>query len=174
MIEYLDIVDNNDKVIWKNTRKDSYKNATTNRIIAVLIFNDEWKLLLQQRSVNCSFMPLAWAVSAWWHVSSWETYLEAAKKELFEELWIKIELKFVWKYFDDRKQVNWKHFKWKKSHFYFESVYEWFYDGKFNFNDGEVEKVKFFGLEEIKDMIKKDNYIMPWVKNVLEKYYFNK
>ena len=36
-MEYLDIVDKDDNVIWKNTRHDSYKNFTTNRIVSIII-----------------------------------------------------------------------------------------------------------------------------------------
>lgn len=133
-MEIIDIVDNKDNIIWQINRKESYKKYTTNRVVSVLIFNSDWKLALHKRASTCSFMPWAWAISAWWHVWTWETYKIAAKKELKEELWIECDLKFVDKLYEDRKILNWKNHIWNKSHFYFESIYEWLYDWEFNFD----------------------------------------
>lgn len=173
-MEYLDIVDKNDNVIWINTRKESYINKTTNRIISVWVFNDNWEILLQKRSKTCSFMPEAWAMSAWGHVSSWETYYEAAKKELYEELWIEAELDFIDKYFEDRLKINWKFNKDDKSHFCFHSVYKTIYNWEFNFlreDNDEVDEIRFFNLDELREFINWNNLIMPSTIYILNKYF---
>lgn len=173
-MEYLDIVDENDNVIWINTRKESYINKTTNRIVSVWVFNSYWEILLQKRAKTCSFMPEAWAMSAGWHVSSWENYLKAAKKELYEELWIESELDFVDKYYEDRLITNWKLNNDDKSHFCFHSVYKTIYDWEFNFlreDNDEVDEIKFFSLDELKEFINSDFLIMPSTIYILEKYF---
>lgn len=175
-MEYIDIVDENDNVIWMNTRKESYNNQTTNRIVSVLIFNKNWELLLQKRASTCSFLPWYWALSAWWHVSSWQTYEEAWKMELSEELWIQTDLKYIWKFYWDRLVLNWDLNKIKKSHYFHETIFEWIYDWFINFDredNDEVDEVRFFTFEEIKKMIEKNTeLIMPNLTYVLKKFYF--
>lgn len=174
-MEILDIVDENDQVIWQMDRKESYKKAATNRIVSVLIFNSEWKLALQQRSKTSSFMPWVWAISAAWHVSSWETYLQAAKKELKEKLWIECKLRFVGKVYEDRKVLNQKYIKLEKSHFFFEEIYQWIYDWDFDYDkeeNDEVDNLEFFSFDEIKEMIEKEVPMMWAVPYILNKFYF--
>jgi len=170
-MEIIDIVDENDVVIWENDRHDSYKNSTTNRLVWVVIFNDDWKIALQKRSKTCSFLPWYWALSAWGHVSSWEDYLTSAKRELFEEIGIECELKFKIKEYEDRVKINWKLNDSTESHFYFQAIFEWIYNWDFKLDDWEVEEVKFFSLKELKIMIENDEKIMPWTVSVLKKYY---
>jgi len=176
-MENLDIVDLNDNVIWTNTRHESYKNFTTNRVVSVLIFNNNWEIALQRRSLTCSYMPWWWWLSAWWHVSSWENYLESAKRELKEEIWVVCDLKFKEKIFWNRKEWDEKY--WlnpkpsQKDHYFFEEIFEWNYNWEFKFDDWEVDQVKFFSISEIKEKIEKNEIIVTnWCRFILEKYYF--
>lgn len=176
-MENLDIIDSNDNVIWINTRHESYKNFTTNRIISVVIFNKEWKIALQKRSLTCSYMPWWWWLSAWWHVSSWETYLDSAKRELKEEIWVICDLKFKDKFYWDRLEWDLKY--WvnnnpsKKHHYFFETIFEWHYDWDFKFDDWEVDKIEFFSIKELKNIIENNDILLTnWCRFILEKYYF--
>jgi len=170
-MEILDIVNENDEVIWQIERTECYKKWTINRLVWVVIVNDKWEIALQKRSSKCSFLAWYWALSAWWHVSCWDTYLQAAKRELFEEIWIKCDLKFIWKDFDDRLKINWKLNDSDKSHYFFQEIYEWKHNWPFEFTDWEVNEIRFFSREELKEMIKSWYKIMPWTIRVLEKYY---
>ena len=174
--EILDIVDENDEIIGQCERHQLYNKRATNRIVDVLIRDSKWKIALQRRSQTCSFMPGALATSAGGHVISWQTYKQAAYNELIEEIGIRCELKFVWKYYDDRKEINKKYYKncrirVDESHFFFTSVYEWTYDWKFSFDDGEVDKLEFFSKNEIRKMIDDWEYMMAGVVDILEKFY---
>ncbi len=170
-MEILDIVDSQDNVIWQKERKECYKCRSTNRLVWVVVFNDAWEILLQKRSDKCSFLPWCWALSAWGHVASWENYLDAAKRELFEEVWIKAELEFVWKIYNDRLKINWKLNNTNKSHFYFQSIYKCIYNWKLDFSDWEVSEAGFFSMVELKEMIKNGDKIMPWTVEVLENFF---
>jgi len=176
-MEKLDIVDQNDDIIWVNTRHESYKNFTTNRIIAVVILNNEWKIALQQRSKTCSYMPLAWWLSAWGHVSSWETYLESAKRELKEEIWIECKLEFIDKIYWDRLELDKKYNseqKSKNNHYFFESIYKWVYNWDFKLEDWEVEAVKFVSISEIEKMIRNWERLTNWCLEILSGYFWLK
>ena len=170
-MEILDIVNENDEVIGQMERYESYKKCATNRLVWVVIFNKDWKIALQKRSSTCSFLPWYWALSAWWHVSSWEDYLTSAKRELLEEIWVKCELEFKVKEYEDRLKINWNLNDSKKSHFFFQAIFEWEYNWDFRFDDWEVDEVRFFSIEELSEMIKSWEKIMPWAIAVLKKYY---
>ncbi len=172
-MEYLDIVDENDNVVWINTRHNSYKNHTTNRVASIVILDRDWRIALQKRSKTCSYKPWYLCLSAGWHVSSWENYKNSAYRELKEELWIKCELKFKDKIYKDRLEID-KLYSEKikhNRHYFHWVIYEGIYDWDFNFDDGEVEKVQFFSLDKIKEMIKNKEKITPWTIYILEKYY---
>jgi len=172
-MEYLDIIDEKDKVIWINTRHKSYKNKTPNRIVSIVILNKNWKIALQKRSINCSYKPWYLDISAGGHVSSWSIYKESAYRELREELWIKCKLILKDKIYKDRLEIDKRY--WEKieheQHFFYCSIFEWVYDWNFSFDDGEVESLEFFSLKNIKNMIKNKKKITPWAIYILEKYY---
>jgi len=172
-MEIIDIVDENDKVIWQIDRHESYRKSATNRLVWVVIFNSEGKIVLQRRSSTCSFLAGYWALSAWGHVSSWEDYLTSAKRELFEEIGIECELKFKTKEYEDRVKINWKLNDSTNSHFYFQAIFEWTHNWEFRLDDWEVEEVQFFSLKELKIMIENNENIMPGTVDVLKKYYLN-
>jgi len=62
--------------------------------IVIFFKNSEWKpefLIINQKSENWSFR---WFPK--WHIEPWETELQAAKREIWEEVWIK-EIEIIWK-----------------------------------------------------------------------------
>ena len=61
--------------------------------IVIFFKNSEWKpefLIINQKSENWSFR---WFPK--WHIEPWETELQAAKREIWEEVWIK-EIEIIW------------------------------------------------------------------------------
>ncbi len=92
--EILDIVDSNDVVIGKASRNEVYDKKLTHRIVHVFVINDNNEVYLQKRSDEVSYMPGAWCTSAGGHVLSGETYEQAARRELDEELGIKPNILF--------------------------------------------------------------------------------
>lgn len=88
------VVDKNDKIIGYRTRFDCHHNKQLiHRTVGVVIFNDQGQPLLQKRSKNKDLYPGLYTISASGHVNKGETYLQAAKRELMEELGITATLK---------------------------------------------------------------------------------
>ena len=85
-MEYLDIVNKNDKVIGKALKEQVYKKSLIHRIVHVLIFNNRGEMALQLRSKKVSFCPNHWSTTVGGHVQSGETYKIAAIREYKEEL----------------------------------------------------------------------------------------
>lgn len=94
--ETLDVVDENDQVIGTMSKKDVHTGVKIiHREIAVLIYDTNGNLLLQQRSYKKKSYPGAWSIATTGHVLAGQTPEEAAHMELKEELGFDTELKFV-------------------------------------------------------------------------------
>ena len=86
--EILDVVDENDRVIGRQTRRDVHRLGLRHRAVHVLIFNQRGELFLQQRSLAKDCSPGVWDSSASGHLDSGESYEACALREVAEELGI--------------------------------------------------------------------------------------
>ncbi|MBI2612027.1 NUDIX domain-containing protein [Candidatus Gottesmanbacteria bacterium] len=97
--EIFDVVDEDDKVIGKTTRGETYKNKNLiHRSIYVAIFNKKDEIFMQQRSATKDTDPLKWTISCTGHVGSGNSYEQVAHRELGEELGVDTDLEFVDKF----------------------------------------------------------------------------
>lgn len=107
MEEMIDVLDENgNKTGEIETRKQVHERGLWHRIIVVSIIDKNGHLLMQQRSLNKESNPGKWDVSAAGHVSSGQTSIEAALREVLEELGIEIEekeLKYLLTYKNSRR-----------------------------------------------------------------------
>lgn len=93
MSETLDVLDATGQVIGKAARDVIYAQKLPHRICHVFIINpDTQEVFLQRRSTNVPYRPGALCTSAGGHVRSGETFLQAAKRELQQELNLVVEL----------------------------------------------------------------------------------
>ena len=77
------VVNENDEVIGKMPKKEAHKNGVLHRIAVVYVENSKGEILVQNRADGY------FDHSSAGHVDPGESYLEAAKRELNEELGIK-------------------------------------------------------------------------------------
>ena len=90
--ESLDLVDENDNVIGQNKRSEIYaKNWSNFRVVNIFIVNSEGKLWIPRRATGKRIFPLCLDASVGGHVKSGETYVDALKRELKEELNISLD-----------------------------------------------------------------------------------
>lgn len=146
-IEYLDLVDENDNVIGKEDRNIIYKKDLNNfRVINIMIINSENKIIVPKRSSNRRLFPNCYDCSVGGHVSSGETYEEAAYRELEEELGItNVKLDEIG-YF--------KPFELNTSSF--SKMYKLIYDGDLNYDKDGIQEIFYMDKEEIKKLIEED------------------
>lgn len=86
MIEWLDIVDDNDIVIGRAPRDQIHAENHFHRSSHIVLFNAQGEVFVQLRSMSKDNSPGLWDTSAAGHVDSGEDYLHCAVRELAEEL----------------------------------------------------------------------------------------
>lgn len=160
----MDIVDDNDKVIGRVSREEVYANKLTHRIVHVYVFNSAGELALQRRSATVDYCPRHFGVSAAGHVRSGESFEQAAKRELKEEMGIEVPLEFIAKeyYTEDPRGVM-----------KFIALYRTTYDGELPFDPQEVESVEWLALERVRMMLARGEPVVPQLAYMLKKF-FNK
>jgi len=88
--EWFDVVDNNDNVTGKRTRKDVHAQGLLHRAVHIHVISSQNEVIIQKRSQTKDMDPGKWTSACSGHVDSGEDYLEAAVRELKEELDISI------------------------------------------------------------------------------------
>ncbi|MFQ6049909.1 MAG: NUDIX domain-containing protein [Candidatus Paceibacterales bacterium] len=148
--EYFDVVNEEDEIIGRAKRSECHKKNLIHRAVIVFIFNDEEKLLLQKRSEFKDLYKGCWASSVGGHLDLGESYSEAVKRELKEELGIELPLEQSF-FIKIRRKIDSENVR----------LFTGKNNGPFDFNKREIERVDFFSPTEIKKMIKKGETFTP-------------
>ncbi|MEM7542635.1 MAG: NUDIX domain-containing protein [Pseudomonadota bacterium] len=93
--ERLDVVDVDDKVIDQAKRGEIHRLRLRHRAVHMLVFNRQGRLFVQQRALAKDSFPGYWDTSAAGHLDAGETYDQAARRELSEELGLQASLEKV-------------------------------------------------------------------------------
>jgi len=138
--ELLIEVTEDDEVIGQVTRKECHNETRRpwHRSIHIFLFNLKGDLYLSQRGKKKDTAPGEWTVSAAGHVNLGESYEEAAKIELEEELGLNIGLKLIDKfaidYGSEREVV---------------AIFAGVTEKEPTIKEEEVEQIKVFNFESI-------------------------
>lgn len=144
--EVLEIVDDDNNVIGQAERLECYKKGLLHRAINVFVFNSKGEIFLQKRSAKKRF-PSFWDLSCSEHVQVGESFEDAAKRGLKEELGINIGVEQILpihkienmdeeggiKYLDVELMVT------------FKAVF----DGAMKLDPNEVSEGKFFNIKNL-------------------------
>lgn len=158
--ELLTQVDSNDNVLGPITREECHnkKLIPWHRTTHIYIINSKEELILTRRSSFKDTAPNEIVVSSGGHVRYGEEPLETARRELYEELGLKTDLKFIKKY-----NIDYEHEK--------EIVYVYFgiTDEEPNIDTDEVTEVIYIPLDRFKeDYINKNIILSPGSKDVCD------
>jgi isopentenyldiphosphate isomerase len=82
----LDIVTADDVVIATGSRADVHRCGLRHRAVHMLVYNSRGEMYVQQRAFTKDCSPGMWDTAAAGHVNSGEGYVDAAYRELREEL----------------------------------------------------------------------------------------
>ena len=144
--EIFDVVDENDHVIGQATRAEVHRAGLRHRAVHVFAFDPNGRLLVQTRSETKDEYPLCYTSSASGHVDTGESYDEAARRELLEELGLTGPLEFLVKLPAGPQTAN-EH----------TVLYRTDCDpGDVEYDRTEIASVEFCSLETIREMLARE------------------
>jgi len=144
--ELLDHVDADDRVIGTVARSQAHREGLWHRAVHVIVWNSRGQILLQRRAASKASFPGFWDTSVGGHVGAGEGYLSTALREGAEELGISIDssdLSLIGKHLFDEMDTD---VEWVES-------YGMSHEGPFHPDPAEVEKVEWFTLEAVEELI---------------------
>lgn len=158
--EVVDIVDENNLVIGKSSRKEAHVKGHIHRALSVLVLNSKGQILLQKRSAGKSVHPLSWDLSTSEHVLAGESYEDAGVRSLKEELGVEgVVEKATSATLQIRKyEVGGQIVREKEIVLMLKS----FHEGPFIVDTSEVHSAEFFSVEEIEEMIEENEDFTVW------------
>ncbi len=159
-MEYMDIVNDLDEVIGTAPLSEIYEKKHLHRIVHILIFNDQGEIALQMRSKEKSFCPLHWSTSVGGHVQAGESYEAAGLREMREEAGISAPLTFLGADRYDGPGGLSKFF----------GTFRATHGGPFDVGQHEVDRIEFFPLAEVWEMMAQGEKINPELLFLLKKY----
>lgn len=141
-VEYKNIVivNDSDEVIGSVERIEAIKEGAIRRASRVFVFDEVGRLLVQRRSGSV-FSPLLLDQSVGGHVDENESYHEAAVRELYEELGLKMQIEEIVTSYRTKR--------------FFNGIYRLIIpqDTPINFNEEEVSEVIWFKRVELEKMM---------------------
>lgn len=140
----LEVVDRSGNVIGLARRSEVHSDPSLiHRVVHVLVFDGEGRLLLQKRSGSKDVAPGKWDTSVGGHVAPGEDMGEAARREMEEELGVSdFELTFLYSYlFSGVEETE------------FVYTFSCIHAGPFQYNKAEIDAVEFRDLDEIRSSL---------------------
>ena len=151
MSEMRDVVDEDDNVIGMKSSAEVSKKNMLRRGVSVFVFNDKGEIFVHKRTPQKFNYPNTYDLAIRGGVKAGETYEEAAKRELEEEIGINnMELKFLFKakYKNEKQNA-------------FVYSYRIIHDGPFTLKKDELQDGKFMSLNELKKLMEKEEFCKP-------------
>jgi len=88
-MELIDVVNEQDEVIEVKDKDAVHRDGDLHRAAIIYVVNSSGKVLVHKRAATKKLNPSLWDITVGGHVHSGETYEDAAKRELEEELGIR-------------------------------------------------------------------------------------
>jgi len=171
-MEFIDVINEDDEVVGKAPKNEIYEKKLLHRIVHIFVFNDKGEMALQLQSINKKFCPQHWCTSAAGHVRSGETVEHAALRELEEEIGIRQKINFSYKdLYEYHSSVLQGRYPAQNGLRKILVSFKTVFNGPFKINPFEVEKVEFFNLGEIQNMIDDGEKFHPELLFLLKKHF---
>lgn len=137
--ELVDIVDDADRVVATVTRAEMRARHLQHRSVGIAVMSTDGRLLIHRRSDDKDIWPGWWDIAAGGVVTSGETYDDAARRELAEELGL---VDATFDYVGEARFVD----EELAAIFH---LYRVVHDGPFSFDDGEIVEIRWVTLAEL-------------------------
>ena len=158
--EKLILVNSKDEEIgWEDKASCHLGDGILHRAFSIFIFNDNDELLIQKRSEQKILWPLFWSNSCCSHPRKGEKIESAAHRRLEEELGIKSNLKYLYKF---QYQVAYKDVGSENE---LCSVFIGKSNGLVQVNKNEIAEWKYIRAEDLdKELSENTEIYTPWFK----------
>jgi len=167
--KHLILVDENDQEIGVEEKIKAHEECQLHRAFSVLIFNNNDKVLLQQRHIEKYHSGGLWANTCCSHPYPNENTEHAAHRRLQEELGFDTELKFI-------KKIHYKTEMLENNLYEHEIVHVFIGkidDYKCAFNMREVQAVKWLHIDDfLKDLEENPEFYCYWIKQYIKEIDF--
>ncbi len=147
--EQVDVVDDNDHVIATVSRAEMRAKNLQHRAVSIAVLSSGGRLLVHRRANTKDVWPGMWDLAAGGVVAAGESYDDAARRELAEELGIVAEhweLLGEGKFADDAVTMIGRGFLVE-------------HDGPFQFTDGEIEEVRWVDRGELAMLLATESFV---------------
>ncbi|MFH1064077.1 MAG: NUDIX domain-containing protein [Candidatus Woesearchaeota archaeon] len=152
--EFLTVVDNNDVVLGYSTKADIKRRGLNCRCVQVFLFNASGELLICRRPSDKKKFPNQYA-SVMGYVRRGETYEDAAKREVKEELGTLSRLSRITKFsiVDGGSRL-------------FQEIYSGSVSGELTLDKTEISETKYASIRDLRsDMVSNLNkYAPPFIE----------
>ncbi len=142
--EMFSVVDAQDRVTGIESRDRVHVNNLRHRAVHVLVFNRRGEVFLQKRSIWKDTHPGRWDSSTSGHVDAGESYEDAARRELGEEIGIECALEKIGR-LPCSAATGWE----------FIEVFRGVHEGPFHLAPMEIETGAYFPFRQIRDWLRR-------------------
>lgn len=153
------VVDENNKIIGSASDEEIYSKKLHHRTVHIIACNDKGELFLSQLSAHDVFCPGYWCTSAHGILLQNETYEQAAERSLKNWLGVNAQLVKI-------HEGSYDHYKMRK----FMQVFRC-NTNNILLNPGLAMNGKWFSVDDVRDMVKKNQMVHPELAYVIEKLY---
>jgi len=165
MEEFVVLVNENDEQLGLMEKQQAHVAGLLHRAFSVFIFNSKGELLLQQRAKGKYHSPELWTNTCCSHPRDGESYMEAAKRRLREEMGFECELEEKF-HFIYKAKLDINLFEHELDY-----VFAGIYDGEIKINGEEVDDYKWISMEELMgDMEFNPEIYTVWFKIIFKEY----
>lgn len=158
--EPLILVDERDDVLGYETKARCHAGeGVLHRAFSVFLFDEQGQTLMQQRSSGKLLWPLYWSNTCCSHPRRGESTEQAARRRLEEELGLKSDLEFLFKF---RYQAS---FGDRGAEFEMCSVFAGRLHGRPRPNDNEIAAMRLMDAAELDtELVRNSDAYTPWFK----------
>jgi isopentenyldiphosphate isomerase len=149
MDETFDVVDDDDVVTGKATRKQAHTLGHIHRSVLFFIFDEQGRVYVNQRTENKEFYPGCWSLVFGGHVHAGESYGEAVAREAKEEAGVNAAPFFIASFkkrFDEKDKENVR-------------VYGIRTDGILVVDATEIKQGSFMTWPELEEKMRKEEFL---------------
>lgn len=163
----IQIVDKNDQPLGAATRQEAWAKGLIHRVVRVMIEDGHGNLLLQHRHPNKDTYPDCWDNSVAGHVDAGESYSEAAKREMQEELGLEdLPLQEIGYYYVDSE---WHGLKKQQFCRTYKAITT---ETPAKLEPGKIDAVRWFSIEEAKQLVREHpEQVSDGLRQVIERFY---